>query len=321
MSRLFTVLKDRLRDALAPRASVASVPAEHSQALHRIQGQLAETTARLEVVLGRLGALEALARRPRAVYLGEETVLTELHNGLRIYVDPLDIGIAAHLMWGGRWETHVEDRLAPLVQPGMTVCDIGANFGYYTLVLGLRAGPTGELHAFEANPRLAALLRASTAVNGLHAWCRVHEVAVADQPGEASFTVERRFSGGGTVGDYSRPGTELIRVKTAPIDTILSETVQPHVIKMDIEGGEARAILGGQRTFFNPRLGTLLTEYSPAAIAHVMPPAAFLAQFTARGFQMLVLDPNRAEPVSAETLAAWPAHSTPYVLFTRDVPA
>src|SRR5580693_9157669 len=46
------------------------------------------------------------------------------------------------------------------VQPGMTVLDIGAHHGFYTLLFSRLAGPSGKVFAFEPSPReRKALLR------------------------------------------------------------------------------------------------------------------------------------------------------------------
>ncbi len=37
-------------------------------------------------------------------------------------------------------------------EPGMVIFDVGANIGFYTLLLAKRVGPTGRVHAFEPDP-------------------------------------------------------------------------------------------------------------------------------------------------------------------------
>src|SRR5215210_3622928 len=45
------------------------------------------------------------------------------------------------------------------IRPGMTVLDIGANIGYYTLLAARKVGPAGNVFAFEADPRTASSLQ------------------------------------------------------------------------------------------------------------------------------------------------------------------
>ncbi|WP_347710510.1 protein-L-isoaspartate O-methyltransferase family protein [Methylobacterium tardum] len=53
------------------------------------------------------------------------------------------------------------DALAP--QPGETVLQVGTGSGYYTALLAHLVGPTGQVHAFEIDPDLAARATANLA--------------------------------------------------------------------------------------------------------------------------------------------------------------
>ncbi|HYO80731.1 MAG TPA: methyltransferase domain-containing protein [Bryobacteraceae bacterium] len=45
------------------------------------------------------------------------------------------------------------------LKPGMTVADVGAGSGYFTLRLSKRVGPTGKVAAVEIQPEMMAILR------------------------------------------------------------------------------------------------------------------------------------------------------------------
>ena len=95
-------------------------------------------------------------------YLGKNWALTLLSNGLPFFVNTDDHGIATWIILGGTWENFVDDVLCAYAQPGMTVLDIGANLGYYTIKLADRIGPQGHLHAFEPNPEHSERFRCSS---------------------------------------------------------------------------------------------------------------------------------------------------------------
>ena len=75
---------------------------------------------------------------------------------------------------------------------GSQALDIGANIGYYTAWLRLAVGPSGHVHAFEANPATASLLARSVELNG---WRNVtlNECAVSDETGELNVSYEPDF--------------------------------------------------------------------------------------------------------------------------------
>jgi FkbM family methyltransferase len=51
------------------------------------------------------------------------------------------------------------------LRPEMTVYDIGANIGFFSLLAGRLVGATGRVTAFEADPEIAARLRENVAQN------------------------------------------------------------------------------------------------------------------------------------------------------------
>ncbi len=72
-----------------------------------------------------------------------------------------------------------------LVQPGMTVADIGANLGHHTLILAALVGKTGSVHAFEPHPETFQELVTNTRLNGYgHVHCS--NMALSSKTGDAT---------------------------------------------------------------------------------------------------------------------------------------
>lgn len=265
--------------------------------------------------------LKSLLRQEvrKTIYLGDREALTSLYTGHKIYVDTRDVGIASHLMWEGRWEAHIEACLVPHARPGMTALDIGANFGFYTLLLAQAVGPAGAVHAFEANPHIARKLRKSVSVNGLSPWTHVHALALSNRAGETTFSFDPAFSGGGAIGANAGADYETITVPTAPLDAILPPDLLPDMIKMDVEGAEALVLEGGRRVFDSPRLSRVVTEFYPDAIARTIPPRAFLDHFLSRGFEIRLIAPDGPRVADLDQIARGEIAPMVYLLMTRNV--
>jgi len=148
------------------------------------------------------------------------------------------------------------------LRPGMTVLDIGAHHGLYTLLASKRVGRRGRVIAFEPSPRECRRL-------GKHVhWNRCGNVeieacALGKESGEADFFVVEGFR---DWGNSLRPpavpeATRKVRVPVRRLDDLLAArgVEQVDFIKLDVEGGEL-AVLQGAR-------GLLQTAPRPAILS------------------------------------------------------
>ena len=195
-------------------------------------------------------------RAAQAVYVGDERVLARVLGKYLLYVHGSDLSLAPHLMLDGYWEIWVTMAIANYIQPGMRCIDVGANVGYYSVLLADWVGSAGYVHAVEADPFNAARLRLNLKkVDN----ATVIEAAAWDEAGEAPLfmqdvhegdhtlrgDVEERFKERGLLGTRSVKTVRLESVVEAPVD----------FIKLDIEGAERRAWVGMREILHNsPRV-------------------------------------------------------------------
>ena len=163
----------------------------------------------------------------------------------------------------GSFEPSESSLVSRLVKPGMTVVDVGAHHGFYTLLASRNVGSKGRVLAFEPSPRERTRLEKHVRVNR----CKnvsVYPFAVgsANAVGDL-FLVE-------SAEDYCnslRPPavaatTRKIQVEVVSLDEFLKRAGvhRVHFIKLDVEGAELDVLQGAQRTLeTNPR-PTLLVE-------------------------------------------------------------
>jgi FkbM family methyltransferase len=185
-------------------------------------------------------------------YLGDYTALTTTKYGDKIYVDTRDTSLAPHLLVEGDWEPWVTNAMRSVLSrigPGFTFIDVGANFGWYTLLA--HRMDAHSVVAIEPNPRLFELLRKTVAVNGRIGKTGLMELA-------ATATVQRLFleftwdelGGGRLVEDATRSHSRVVPVSGVPLDTVIpyASTLPPRVvIKIDVEGGEVDVLRGASK--------------------------------------------------------------------------
>ncbi len=300
-------------------------PQALQQQIERLEQKLDHVARRQEEILAWLGARLNRVLESQNAYLGDHTALTFLETGQRIYVDTRDVGIGSHLLTFGRWETNYTSVFRRLIRPGQTVFDLGANHGVYTLLGAAATGPGGQVHAFEANPRLAKLTELSAAINGYGGFVSVHHLAVGEAEGVARLVFDHGWSGGGSLfrGDVQEGGAnEGVACRVAALDALFPDPgFQVHVLKMDIEGAEGRALAGMPRLLERSRDIRLMLEFAPEMLAASGVPAPQVAEFlAARGFRAWSIGADSAlTPVEWAMLAAT-ERGVQNILVSRDEP-
>ena len=109
---------------------MSDIPVPQTMSTQGLEAQLTTLQAQVTALAQEVRTL----RNGQTIYLGDHEALTRLYTGHRVYVDTRDVGICSHLMLEGRWEPWIEAVLRQTVKPGMRFADVGANFGYYTLL-------------------------------------------------------------------------------------------------------------------------------------------------------------------------------------------
>lgn len=202
------------------------------------------------------------------LYIGDSTILCKVLTKYKMYVDSKDMGIAPHLIMDGYWESWVTRLLGNIVQPGDVCLDIGANFGYFSILLSELCGPKGKTIAAEPNPRIAALLKGTSFMNG--GKFDVMQVAIADKSGEAVLSVKDKELGGGTIQkNKSETGLSQYTVPVLSIDNLVltKGLAKVDIVKIDVEGVEPLVLSGMEKTLAaNPGI-RLIVEYSPSIYA------------------------------------------------------
>jgi FkbM family methyltransferase len=137
-----------------------------------------------------------------------------------------------------------------VLSPGDTAVDGGACGGIHTFPMANRVGATGRVHAVEAHPAHAQELAKKVATKSLKQ-ITIEAVALSNAAGIAEFVcVKTHPSRSGLRKlDLSRLAvpveTETIQVNRMRLDDILSNTPSWRFCKLDLEGGEYHALMGG----------------------------------------------------------------------------
>ena len=239
-------------------------------------------------LLGERSVLETVSREhSRAVYLGEQTLLCRVLGKYLMYADALESGITPHLALDGYWESWITVALARTVRPGWHCLDVGANHGYYTLVLGDGARPGGKAVPVEPTPRLADLLRQTLDVNGFPD-TEVVAKAASDSDGKPlQLVVPDRRSMNARIVDSPGTAEESVPVESVTIDSLTRDWPRVDLIKIDVEGAEEQVWLGMQETIARNRDLVVVLEFN---VERYDDPRAFARTIQAAGFPLRFID-------------------------------
>jgi FkbM family methyltransferase len=115
----------------------------------------------------------------------DNTILCKVLGKYLMWVDANDEALAPHLVLQGYWEMWVTEALARYTKPNAIALDIGANVGYFTMLMADAVGENGKVYAIEPNKRLAKLVRKSANINGFRTRVKVNNIALSDHENAA----------------------------------------------------------------------------------------------------------------------------------------
>ena len=198
------------------------------------RGVLALISAVRGVLVGVVGRL-----------LGRRFVKRKIYD-YRMWLDLQDRGISRGLLLFGNRELEHREMLSRIVNPGITIFDVGANIGYYAIMESKLVGDQGRIIAIEPSPSNIELLRKNLTLNSITN-VEVLSGAISDKNGKAKFHLSHQSN----LNTFHAIGSGLkhlsgysINVETQTISQLSTTFGKPDLIRMDVEGHEV-AVLNG----------------------------------------------------------------------------
>lgn len=209
--------------------------------------------------------LGMLARRPFPATMSPRL------DRLKFWCDLRDFSMRETFLFGCR-ELAETVLLTTLLKPEMTFVDVGANWGYFTLVGAWKVGPRGKVLGFEPDPAMFERLRKNIELNHFSS-VGAFALAVSNQRGWLTFDgfcqEDENWGLTHVVGDNRNPAKRRFAACGVGLDSFLDDQGigRVDVLKMDIEGGEDRAIRGMARGISFSRYRTVLLEFHGDVLA------------------------------------------------------
>lgn len=211
-------------------------------------------------------------------------------HGVPLLANIHDGGIGTLLFLQDEYALTRVAEIRKTVKEGNVVIDIGANIGYFTVLLANLVGPRGKVYAFEPDPRNFRLLQHTIERNG---WTHVvaEQKAVSNEAGELLLYQTQSWAS-----NTLTPGAHVstVKVQVITLDNFLSDEHYISFVKMDMDGSEPLAIQGmAQLTQRSPGL-QVLAEYEPGNLKrYLSDPLDFITIAGEHGLKLTaILDPR-----------------------------
>lgn len=149
----------------------------------------------------------------------------------------------------GLFEPNEFAALSKILKPGMTVIDIGAHIGSYSIPMAKLVSPQGVVFSIEPSKREMTRLKENIRINEIKNII-TKQIAISDTEGTVKLKVaEQNHNGQNTIGEFAYKIKQLknVKIKTRNLQNIINKYKIKNVdfIKIDCEGAEFKVLKGG----------------------------------------------------------------------------
>ena len=201
---------------------------------------------------------------------------------MRVYSNQTeDIYISQSINQTGAWEPN-ESHIALTVlqqmlasaryQQGLKVANIGANIGWYCLLVG-KLSPKITIDAFEPTPKTLEILTQNLKINALNEQVTLYPCAISDSVGHSDLFINEHNAGGNalqfTESDHDFDRSHKVTITTETLDRLYAERAPeewPDFIIIDTEGHEQKVWNGAQKLFAAGWRPAIMTEFAPTLL-------------------------------------------------------
>jgi len=276
--------------------------------MNRTLFALRRLTTRLREIPGAVIFMEPFRTR---LLIRDRTVVVPDFDGCLSLELSLGGHMGSQIFWYGSYSRHILRVMDALLEPGMTVVDVGANLGEITLVAARRVGAAGRVLAFEPVDSIADRLDRNVAMNDLFQ-VTVLRSGLSDQEGTAEiYTSLRPFHDHthheGLSSLYADEERDS-RVQTITLTTLDAACAEQGIgrldlLKIDVEGAELAVLRGGEKTIAAMRPWIIVEVNRGTSRNAAVRPEQILELLSAHGYRFFRID--RRQPlteITTETL-------------------
>jgi FkbM family methyltransferase len=200
------------------------------------------------------------------------------------------------------WEPEVTNYLIKNVKPNQTIIELGANIGYYTILLAQLVSPGGRVYSYEANDEVYDFTKFSLRMNGLSDVVAMQNTGILDKAREVTLHYTRLNNHSFyetnigeahiTIDPHARGDDLVKKVKAISLDENLPNLKNVDFLRMDIEGSELLAIQGAKRIIESSPNLKIVMEWAPGMLKNFGNVSDFINEMYSYGFRFYEIRKN-----------------------------
>ena len=195
-----------------------------------------------------------------------------------------------------------------VLRPGDTFVDIGAHFGFFSLLAAHLVGPNGRVHSIEAMPTTYEYLTRNMAPNVASGIATHSNGAAFDSEttltfkdfGTVASSLNTAFESRGSA-SFVRTVPKDVTVSARPADAIIADAgLKPTLIKIDTESAELFVLRGLEQTLQSVR-PALIIELGDQEGTDPPPSRAIYELLSAHGYRGMMFPETGPVPFHMES--------------------
>jgi FkbM family methyltransferase len=217
--------------------------------------------------------LPPIKGKSRIIYFLDKHV-TPTHHAYQVIIQGsafvLDLrnSTQRYTYYADDFEPDVRKTISSLVQPNDVIVDVGANFGFHTLIAANAVGTSGRVYAFEPLPQAFKQLNDNLALNAIR-HVITENVALGDHEAvENIYTFSDEPDTHASMHSSVGVVNEAFKCQVTTLDKYAAENLGEHrisLIKLDVEGYELSVLKGAKNILDNMR-PNIIVEFNPKTL-------------------------------------------------------
>jgi len=194
-------------------------------------------------------------------YLGDNRLMLRTFFKAKMVVPSDDFSLVPDLVFSRGIERGLSMWINQNIKAGMFCIDVGASFGYITLLLAMKVGFGGQVHAFEPDELSFECLRTNVLINYFDEIVDYYKNCVSSQDGKKVYFYTSQGFWGNSCIVKDPKGLDVKEIGTVTLDGVFSNDHNIDFVKIDVEGHELDVLKGMKKLLDEKRVKTVIFEF------------------------------------------------------------